>query len=275
VGPPVDPVNSASLTAETGKNSQTLSWSELTTDLLSRPLDSCEEVRGATLYTIPDATHAEVLQGLARDDLDQSVFNQFWNCEPTDCACGLADFSFIGHPLIPGTDFAIEGEIWLLNLRGGDSSGLISLSFLGPDADSDCTELVVDDATAEAAVHVHLTPDQSLVVPAGADIEVDWSALGMDGFGGALVSHRLDHLQVDRLGVSLEELSDRFLELDALSLERWELPLEGGTSLALADLTGSRPFEGIDADGTWLLTIWCKTCLIDLPRVAVVLEAGE
>jgi len=144
----------------------TLDWCGLTTDLLARPLESCEEVRSATLYTLHDTTQAEILLGLARDDLEQSVINQFWACEPTDCGCGLADFSFIGHPLIPDTDFAREDDIWLLSLDGGDSRGVLALSFLEPDAGTQCSELAVDDATSGVAVHVDLEASRALVVTA-------------------------------------------------------------------------------------------------------------
>jgi len=247
-----------------------LRWQDLGSDLFTRPVADCAEIEDVVLYTFPSTSQAEILEGLANGDLQQSAISSLWTCPPVDCECSLTDCSYVGHPFVPASDFVGEAGTWLLTLSGGSRPGIRALAFPVPAADGGGDELVVTDATSIAVVHAELAQD--VEVGAGQEITLDWSALEHDVWGGELAHHRLDHLQLDRLDLPAADVADRLLDLDADSLERWQGAVDGRTDRALADLDGPRPFPGVEPGETWLVTIWCKSCLFDLPRVVVFLQ---
>jgi len=109
-----------------------LGWSGLTEDLLTRPLYSCEEIEDVTLYQFPSMDQASILEGLAHGDLDQAAICALWRCEPRDCGCALSEFSYVGHPLVPETDFLAQTGERLLTLGGGSTVGIRAMVFLSP-----------------------------------------------------------------------------------------------------------------------------------------------
>jgi hypothetical protein len=253
-----------------------LDWSALGEDMLGRPVERCEALDLATLYLFGDASEEEVLANLARDRMGQSEVVAQWTCEPQGCGCSLADFSFLGHPLVPALDFTTErGGTWLLTLAGGEASGLRSVAFLNPSPQPGADTLPLTDDTARAELELQLAP-RALEVPAGSvDYEVSWAGVNIDGWGLPLDHYRLDRARLDRLETGVAELSLELLALDVLSPDRWQAEVAGLTELPMHQLEGSAPFEGVDRDATWLFTLWCDSCAISLPRVTALLEAQE
>lgn len=249
-----------------------LRWTALDRDLFGRPLDPLGEIRSATLYLFHDIEPQQILDELGQNVLQQGAVSAFWTCPPAEGGCSLSDFSLVGHPLIPATDFDASLGPWLLVLSSGSAGGIRSLSFLEPSLDSEQHELSVTADSAVAAVTSDLASVPPLGLASGADIVLDWSGLSTDSWGRPLEATRLDRLRLDRLDLGPKELGARLPELAALSLESWQAPLTGDTALDLAQLVGERQFDGLDTESTWLATAWCDTCLFELPPIGLLLE---
>ncbi len=243
-----------------------LDWSALTTDILERPVARCEDLDAVTLSLFPQATPEEVTAGLAMDHLEAGSIGALWQCTPTSCACALSDFSFVGHPLVPKGDFTEGRGTWLLSLSGGDAAGLRGLALIDAQADATATTLQVEDHTSAASVSASFSAPL-LVAP---DAVLDWTGLTADGWGQALELHRLDRIRLDAVALSADALAGRLLDLNALAAPSFEADIEGSTSLSLETLTGGAGLVAAP-DATWLLTLWCSTCSLDLPRVGVLL----
>lgn len=250
----------------------TLSWAALSRDLLGRPLESCAALTRATLYLLPRHSEAEILAQLPLGSLPSTGVGAIWDCAPADCGCRLADFSFVGHPLLPADDFVEGRGSWLLALTGEDGGGLRGLAFLAPREAAEGTRFALTDASFSAVARGVPGPPLPGVRP---DVPVDWSGLATDGQGQPFEHGRVDLARLDRVeGDAAAALAD-LLALDDRSLDRWETTLQGDTRVTLQDLQGERVLEGLESSSTWLLSLWCTTCLLDLPRAVVVLEGAE
>ncbi len=251
-----------------------LDWTELHNDLLSRPIAACEDLGTATLYLFPEVTREAILEGLANNDLDSRAVSSLWSCSTSTCGCSLSEFAYIGHPLLPEVDFVAGRGEWLLSLSGAGGGALRGLAFVVPREGAGVAVLSVDDQTAQLEATAALSLDARLSVASHGDILLDWSAMEHDGWGRPLELHRLDRAQLDRLDLEPSDPSSWLLALDSLSRQRWTATVTGANSLSLSALAGEQPIPEVDGQSTWLFTLWCSTCLLDLPRVAVLLGPG-
>jgi len=250
----------------------TLSWAGATTDFLSRPVSSCEALQSVSIWLFPTLSPDEVLDGLAQEQLPAGSLGALWDCVPETCECGFADFSFVGHLFEPAVDFVVDRGTWLLMLSGGDLSGVRMLALFEPESAEANTTLSVSAEGVTGEATADWLDAEALVIDGEAAV-LDWSALTVDGWGHALEDSIVDRLRIDRFEIQASELETQVGAWDTLSLEHWEATVSSETRIALADLEGA--FPGVDGDSTWLLTLWCSTCRIALPRVAVLLEPVE
>ena len=268
----LDTVLAGESTALASGQEATFSWEDATTDLLGRPLTSCEALQSASIWLFPALTSEELLSGLAQEQLPPGSLGAIWNCVPESCACDFADFVFVGHAFESAVDFVPDRGTWSLLLSGGEIPGVRMLALFEPDVTETNTALSVPDAGVTGEALADWADAEALVIDTEEPV-LDWSDLTVDGWGNSLGDSALDRLQIDRLDVHVSDLETQLGALDTLSLERWEASLGGATRLALSELEGG--FPGVDLESTWLLTLWCSTCRLAVPRVAVLLEPGE
>jgi hypothetical protein len=263
-------LDAASFPLEAGQDAR-LRWTELRTDLLSQELESCEALSRISLHLLSGGAPDEILEQLARGSLASGSLSATWNCEPQGCACALSEFSYVGHPLVPASDFVAGRGTWLLTLSVEEREGLQGLAFLEPLDDQAGSAASLDDDSFGAVASGSLDTSSPLVLPLGGSMEVDWSGLSVDGQGEPLDLARLGALRLDRLTLPAEQAVADLLALDQRSVQRWELPLQGETQASLLELAGdalAQPEPG----SSWLLSLWSGSRLLDLPLVVVELQ---
>ncbi len=249
-----------------------VSWDGLETDLRGRPSEVGEAGGQVAVLLFPQLSRAQVLEGLAADSLTQDAIGGWFLCEPEGASCPLSDFCLDHTCLDPAEHFTADRGTWMLMLREAGTQEVLSLLFLDPSVDSEVLEVAIDDDSAQLEVVADLASADALAVPTRSELQLDWSALSVDGQGLPLALHRLDVLELARFDQDLPELEEQFLRLDELSSTRWSLDIEGRIGVDLEEL-GPDGFGGMDPDGTWLLALRCSGCNSPVPKVIVRLTA--
>ncbi len=250
----------------------TIRWGELDHDMYGDPLDPLVDVTRVALLAFPGLAPTEVAAALAADTLLQSNVGLFVFCAPTSATCRLSDFELFGNGLAVEQYF-IEGTgTWLAALLSAEDT-IGAVAFLLPDAGSTATEVDVRTGTSTLALDVDLRSLTPVVVPTGAPFQVDWSGLTRDGLGHDLALGTLDRLVVGRFDRPIDEIEGRVHDLVGTADGLWSLDV-AGTEADLSLLVGDTPFSGIDAEATWLLALYCTSCLNPAPRFATVLTAA-
>ncbi len=244
-------------------------WSALAHDFYGDPLDPVAGVSRAALVALPELTPEGVSDALARDALLQADVGLFVFCAPTDARCRLTDFEIFDNNLEVERYFLAGTGTWLLALLTPADS-IAAVAFLLPDGADHAVALHDGDATL--ALSVDFASLAPVVVSPGAPFVIDWSALTRDGLGNPLDPSTVDRLVVARFDGPLSAVADVAHRLDSAADALWEAPI-AGTSADLAGLTGNTPFAGIDEEHTWLLALYCSSCLNPAPRFATVLAA--
>lgn len=254
----------------------TLDWSALRTDLRCNALDPVADIDNTSLLVFPYLTELEVEAGLSDDNLDQADLAVYLSHEPGDATrVGLEDMTFFG------TDAEIEGRFvegsgtWMVLLTTGTeiAVGARMMAFLAPTAGETATEAAVTDGcpvldfTADLASLTH-----AAVLKDGPWL-LDWSALTRDGHGGTFEPTRVDGLMVARFDLTIAELQDSFLDLEALASDTWRYTLVSGTSIDLGALSGpSEPFPGFSGEGVWAIGLLCGTCPNPAPLFLTIVD---
>jgi len=265
-------IDSVDLRAET---SAPLRWGELTTDLLGHPVDPLTDLDLISLVAFADLTQDEVRAAIATDSLPQSEVSLFVTCEPDVPECPLGDFSLFGQDNDIERYFEEGSGTWMLTLASGEvaaSAQLRKLLFLRPVAGIEEGAASVTDGSSSFTVNADLTGATGLAAPLGvAELEVDWSALTIDGLGLDLQTQRIDQLTLARFGgLTLGDVEADFLNLEQIGDGYWELALDGEATADLSAASGpDGPFPGFDGGAPWLLALRCSTCRSPMPLALV------
>lgn len=246
----------------------TVDWSDLRQDIRGRPVEPQVEPGEAVLLLFPLLSAGEVQQLIAADSMTQDVIGAYFICEPQTPSCALSEFCLEHTCLDPAEYFEASRGTWMVVLRDGSTQQALSFAFLEPDDSSDQSLAALDDSSALLQVQADLSGSDPLMVVGDPELELGWAGLTQDGLGNPLALHRLDLLELARFEGGSAELEAEFLLLDELDAERWTSDVEGQLSADLRDLDGAA-FEGVDADGTWLLALRCSSCLNPVPKVIV------
>ena len=98
----------------------------------------------------------------------------------------------------------------------------------------------------------------------------------MDAWGRLFCNGRLIPLYQ---GATASKLQKQITDLELVATEMWELELEKGRAVDLAEATSrsdGEPFEGFDRnDGLWLFALMCSTCQNPAPVVLSILEPNS
>lgn len=246
-----------------------LSWDDLHHDLYGGSIEPTDVDR-VVLLAMTQLTPDDVRQAIADDDLLMSDASLTVFCDPTGTSCDLADFELFGNDLVV-EDYFVEGTgTWLAALLTEDDT-FASVGLLVPDDASELTSVAFSDETATLTLDVDLQSLTPVVVDPGTPLTLDWTGLTVDGVGNSLFVDSIDTVLVGRFDLSVEEMEQQVNALEDLADPLWTLEVtEPRADLSL--LVGDTPFQGIDADGTWLVALYCGSCLNPAPRFVTLLQ---
>lgn len=253
-----------------------IEWADLTLDIQGHTVETPPGISQVRLVVFKTLSWEEILKGLSEDTLAQSDVGLYMTCEPEGATgCVLDDFGLLGSK--PGISqyFEQDSGRWLFVLGTDDVEGSRSLACVEPKDDSTNTEVHIDNDSAALTLDVDFQSAGPAVIPAGADVTINWEALSVDGLGNELHHEKIDLLQVASYEMSLSELEDNFFDLPTLSTSTWSMSVTGKDEATLSDLEGDTTFTGIDNERTWLFVLWCSVCENPIPKAIVVLELED
>ncbi len=253
-----------------------IDWSGLSTDIQGHAFT--EGVDLVRLAVFDKLDYDGIRLGLVEDSHQQSELGLYMECEPDgpeDTDCCLSEFGLLGS--VPGIDtyFKVDSGLWLFTLQSDDVDGARSMVMLEPSAESTVTLVEITDESSVLTIEPDLESGTDALIAPVADIEVDWSALTVDGLGNALRLERIDRLELGHYDATPTELEPEFFNLRDVATESWTMSVAGSTSADLSKLEGNTTFSGVTSDGTWLLALWCSACENPVPKFISVMGVDE
>jgi hypothetical protein len=136
------------------------------------------------------------------------------------------------------------------------------------DPASENAEVSMTDASTRLDVSVDLQSLEQTPVPLGDPaLTLDWSSMTENALAGEFVRNSIGLVAIARYSESPAELEENFLNLvrydrSIIADRVWTLDVPAGERATLSsavDESGAL-FEGIDAEGTWMLALFCTQC---------------
>ncbi len=255
-----------------------LAWDTLTHDLQCHTLDPVADIDNVGLMVFPYLDHAEVEAGLARDSLQQVDMGAYIFYEPGDATeASLSQLTFYGTDPEIEAQFREGSGTWLVMLTTGTDVGIgtRSLAFLEPRADSDVDAVALSGGCDLLEHTVSLRELTPLPIARTGPWLLDWSRLTATGLGTPLLPTKVTSVMVAHFAQGdLAALEDQFLDLTTVATRTWSVPHPAGTTDRLDALVATddgSPFPGFDAEGTWLLALFCDSCPVPAPLALTVL----
>lgn len=276
----------------------TICFDAVTSDIRGRDMDpaAIDEITLSSFYL----TTEEITVKVVENSLDQGDIADYREVELDEgehagkTCVNLSDFSIIGNPLIPETEFVENAETsWLATLWKTSDNGrndiLMSIVVVPTEGEKNTTvnfsnesSVLTFDADLASLTAVQTSPNQ--------DITVDWAAVTTDVSGFPFDVRLADRLVLGKVaGTDLEAIEADFLQLyekadevyflDVYGLNYSELT-DNGNALRLDEngdpvlprqLDGT-PFTGFTNDGTWLMGFDCTTCTSPAPVFLTVVD---
>lgn len=251
-------------------------WPSLGTDYRGNPFDGRTGGNEAWLVGFRDTAPDAVRDGLVHDDLAQAAMTVYSTCATEDAGCLLGEFGMGGNVLGLDGYFAEGSGTWLAVVVDDASGQAASMMFLDPSSAGDETTASFQDGTSTLDLDVNFRDQEAVRVPAGdPEITLDWSGVSRNGLNDAFVPEQVDELLLGRFEYSRDELEGHVWDLETLADPLWSVPVDASGFATLDEAEGDAPFEGIDAEGTWLFALRCSRCLNPAPRFVGFLEAAE
>ena len=243
-------------------------WSGLTTDLQGREMDPTTEIDELRIIRFGSLTQEEIMEGIATDSLKQADITGFVNYSPEggETSCMLTDFAFFNTPVDPAEHVAEGMGTYLFTALTGTYDYRM-FTFFEPLESVDEGGLSLNSASAVLTLTVDLGVSEFIPLEKTHHYIIDWSGLTLDGYGHDLETSNIDQLMLARYTQSMEELEQDFVYLDGLGEETYQADVEerGEFDLMEATTTDGQAFEGFDGEGTWILALFCSTCVNPAP----------
>jgi hypothetical protein len=138
------------------------------------------------------------------------------------------------------------------------------------------TNVVMNDESTGLDYAVKIHGDRPVVVPAGvADLEIDWSNITTTALGTEFFPEDITRVVVAKYSMNVAEMEANFLDLDDRADELYRADVPNGTRSTFETLVADdgTPFSGIDSGGTWVVALFCGSCLNPAPWYLSVLAA--
>jgi hypothetical protein len=149
------------------------------------------------------------------------------------------------------------------------------------DPASENVEVLITDDSTQLEVSVDLQSLEPTRVPLGEPaLSVDWSSMVETALGNEFTRNSIGLVAIARYSAAPAELESGFLELvrydrSIVADRAWLLEVPAGERATLSgavDENGAS-FEGIDADGTWMVALFCTQCQNPAPWYLTFLTA--
>jgi hypothetical protein len=246
-------------------------WAGLTRDFQCHEMDPAADIDNATLVRIRNMTEAEAADALSKDGLQQSDIDgylEFRTGGDKTCA-DLSAFSFRGSAVNIEEEYAVSDERkYLLVLTTGTVPGIGArmMTFLTPSEQSDNRTVTVDEDCDVLDFTAQLTDLTPLGVPDDVRTVLDWSNIAPPGVNKVMLGFYE--------GMTPRDLEERVLDLMLIADKKWELAVEGVTSVMLNDLEdeNGNAFGGFEGDGAWVFALICETCQNPAPLLLTLLQ---
>lgn len=259
-------------------------WSGVAHDFLGHDLAPLAEIDTATLI-LWRMTEQELQAKLNDDELVQRdvVVAATAPTENTRTRVSLFDFGTPGRlptdppigadqilPYLDAAAYAPAEHVYTLMVSTGTDigSGTRMIQSFKLDPASENAEVLMTDASTRLDVDVDLQSLEPTPVPLeDPALTVDWSMMTENALDGEFERSSIGLVAIARYAVSPAELEENFLDLvrydrSIVADSTWLLEVPAGDRATLSsavDENGAR-FAGIDAEGTWMLALFCTQC---------------
>lgn len=272
-------------------------WSGLAHDFLGHELEPLAEIDTVTLI-LWRMTEQELQTKLNDDDLVQRdvVVAATAPTENARARVSLFEFGTPGRlpsdppigadqilPFLDAVAYEPTEHVYTLMVSTGMQigGGTRMIQSFKLDSASENVEVMMTDTSTRLDVSVDLQSLEPTPVPLGDPaLTVDWSGVTENALGGEFARNSIGLVAIARFSASRAELETDFLDLvrydRSIVAERaWLLDVPAGDRATLSsavDENGAR-FEGIDAEGTWMLALFCTQCQNPAPWYLTFLTA--
>jgi len=258
-------------------------WDDLSSDLMCHTVEPAEHIDNVSMLRFLHLSEADVEARLSAGELSQSEVSGYleYPTEGEETCTNLSNMSFMGTPIELDQEF-VEGEehVYMLVFTTGTSPGVgaRSMVFVKPTSASSNREVAAPNGCELLEFEADLQNAEPVRVPRSGPWEVSWRALEHDGGGNAVPFSRIDKLLLAFYeGRDVRYLEDNIFDIELLATSVWELPLDNEREANLSDAklrdSPATAFEGFDADaeGVWLLGLFCSTCQNPAPVLLSIL----
>jgi hypothetical protein len=269
-------------------------WTSVTTDFYGQSVDPAADI-DTVLISLWDLQPDELMDRLNRDDLSRSDNEGAIMVYPDGSYtnANLLSFGLLGDPVpnedeiwkrfdtsLPGYQFPQDQHTFLLMAATGTDIGRGGrmLSLFNVDPSSSEMGLTLDNDSTSLDWQVDLARAKAVSVPAGTPgLTIDWSQMTVNALGNDYVGNQVTEAVVAHFPTgSIADLEHDFLRLQTVADAWYSGLVRIGESIDLSTLadTGGATFPGIDADGTWLVALFCTTsCNNPAPWSITILRA--
>ena len=265
-------------------------WSALDTNFQGQPVSATADIRSVVLI-VWDITPEEIAQKINEDATNLSSFVQGtvqFDTMNTATSANLADFTAFGSAVLEATlldylDPTINDpatHAYTLMAQEGDAQlgvGVQMIQAFQIDTAETTTTVTMSNASTVLDWEADLSMLTPTVVPAGQPgILIDWSEIETRGYGGEFIPNKITEVIIGRLGLTVPEIEQDFLNLEFIADDLWRGTVAAGVTFNLEDLVhdvSGEPFPGITPDETWILGLLCTTCTNPTPWYITKVEA--
>jgi len=271
----------------------TLDWSKIEYDLQCHAVHPAEDIDTVLFLRFTDTTKEDVSKLLDKGDLDTSdlVAPAPFKFVPngTKMTADLTDFAVTETKFDPSVHFKDNGDVYLAVFQNGTNlgQGARSMVFVEPDDGDNDTVTAPSNAPGSdgkcpaldyEARLADLTP---VAVPkTGSSWILDWKGMNTDSQGGKLDKNKISRMLIGfYANETPETLQEKFLDLEEIPTDSWEIKWEGlvqSVEINGAEnrKAGGEPFSGFERSesGTWIMGLFCDACQSPAPFVVTVLK---
>jgi hypothetical protein len=253
-------------------------WTLLSRDFYGKPLNAAADI-DMVLLSLWAMTPAELEDRLERDDLPRSENIGAITAYPDGSAtsANLLSFNLQGNPIpeeelwgyfdtaAPNFEYPPERYTFLAMAASGTAlgKGARMLSFFTLDPASSQTALAFTNESTHLDFEAQIAGARAVKVPrATPGLVIDWSDMTLNALGNEFLPNQITEVAVAHFATaSVAELEQNFVNLEESADGWWEGKVEIGTSIELSTLKdrSQASFPGIDAQGTWLVALFCTS----------------
>jgi len=168
--------------------------------------------------------------------------------------------------------------------------GARSMVFVKPTSESSNREVTAPNGCELLDFEANLRDAEPVRVPRSGPWKISWRSLDRDGGGNQVPFNQIDKLLLAFYeGRDVGYLEDNIFDIELMASSLWELPLDNEREANLADASlrdatsgegsagatdTSDSFDGFDTDaeGVWLLGLFCSKCQNPAPVLLSILQ---